>query len=117
MITENQAKYIDYLCSIKNTEKYNVEFDFFTYSFYKTTKEEASEMIQTLLNCENKSNEEMEINKIRMNIYKIISKKRTKRGQKLTEEMSKVIGKPIWAKSQSETLTDEEILKLKDFKY
>lgn len=117
MITENQARYIDSLLKTKNTEKYDIEYNYFVYSRLTTTKKEASEMIQALLKCDDKSNDEKELYNIRMNIYKIISKKKTKKGQKLIEEMSKLIGKPIWAKSQSETLTDEEVLKLKNFKY
>lgn len=118
LMTIAQERYIEGLIKTKKiSEEDMLNLELGSISIYSTTKAEASEIIKFLLTCENKTSEEKELNDIRRNIYNIISKKKTKKGQKLLEEINKTLNKNLWAKGQEETLSNEELLKVKDIKY
>ena len=118
LMTISQSNYIEHLLKIKKvSDQELIEWEVGNISIYSTDKKYASDLIQFLLSCEDKTNEEIELDNIKRNIYKIISHKKTKKGAKMLSEINTILGKNLWYKGQEESLTTEELLKVKDFVY
>lgn len=118
LMTISQANYIKHLLKVKKVSDQDIiEWEIGNVSIYSTDKKYASDLIQFLLTCENKSSEELELDNIKRNIYRIIAHKRTKKGARMLEEINTILGKNLWYKGQEESLTTEELLKVKDFVY
>ena len=118
LMTISQSNYIEYLLKIKKvSDQKLIEWEVGNVSIYSTDKKYASDLIQFLLTCENKTSEEIELDNIKRNIYRIIEHKRTKKGAKMLSEINTILGKNLWYKGQEESLTAEELLKVKDFVY
>lgn len=115
MVTTNQLNYLEALLNRKkNIDNKQLYYAAVQFDSYRLTKEEASEDIKYLLTLEDKTEEELSLGNIKSKIYTIISKKKTQKGKKALDQINQKLGKTLWYKGQQDTLTDDELMLVKD---
>ena len=114
MMTPKQESYINALIKKKeNSEEVANDFEYFDYmTKSRMTSKVASELIGELLKLRDKSNSQLDLQKISKQVYYILDHKKSKKWAMKLDEICERLG-VNWINKQT-NLTDEQLQSIKD---